>query len=74
MKTLTLSDEQRNSLEKLLDHTSLSGILEALSQIAYLKAEHISANWQDHQLARAWERAGNKLAVDAIKTVVTAVS
>ena len=69
----TLTSEEKVSLEKLVDHTSLGAILEALSEICYLKAEHVRTNWEDDSLAKLWERAGNKLAVDAIKNIITSL-
>lgn len=69
----TLTSEEKVSLEKLVDHTSLGAILEALSEICYLKAEHVQGNWLEADLARKWERAGNKLAVDAIKNIITSL-
>lgn len=68
-----ITTEEQNSLEKLVDHTSIAEVLQALSEICYLKSQHIEENWQDHSMARRWERAGNKLSVDAIKNIITSL-
>ena len=73
MRSIALTQEQKDNLEKLVDHTSIGAVLEALSEICYLKAHHVEDNWQDAALARIWERAGNKLAVDAIKNIITSI-
>jgi hypothetical protein len=60
----TLSTTQREKLEELIDHSSFSGVVMALVQIANEKADHIRANWQDEGTAKRWERAAK--AVDSI--------
>lgn len=54
MQTETLMD----TLEALVDSNSLSRVLECLSDIAHLKADHVATNWQDDGLAKAWTKAG----------------
>jgi hypothetical protein len=49
-------------LEELVDSTSVSDVLQMLSEIYFEKSEHIRDNWQDEPLARIWERAGNRIA------------
>ncbi len=60
-----LPDHEVNTLEALIDSYSLSDVLEALSQVAYAKAEHIEAHWQDSPLASAWHKAGERLGQQA---------
>jgi len=55
-------------LEKAIDATSFSDVLEALSAAAYLKAEHLASNWQDSGTAKLYERLGTKL--DALSVTV----
>lgn len=59
---MTLTEKQKYELESLIDHTSLADVISACIEIAELKAEHISSNWQDSSTASYWERAAQKLA------------
>ena len=52
---------ERGSLEDLIDRTSLSELIDAISQICYEKAEHIRSNWQDDRTARSWSAVATKL-------------
>lgn len=54
---MMFSTLDRDVLENLVDRTSLIEVLEALSEIAGLKQEHVQANWQDSGLAKAWGQA-----------------
>ncbi len=47
-----------NILESLIDQYGLRTVIIGLSEIAFDKAEHLDVNWQDHDAARLWERAG----------------
>jgi hypothetical protein len=42
-------------LEKLVDAHGLHGVLEALREVCYNKANHIASNWQDTALANVWD-------------------
>ncbi len=55
MRRLTV--EQLNSLESLIDYTSVRALLEAIADICTAKAEHVTGHWQDTPLAYAWEEA-----------------
>ena len=55
MRTLESLVEE---LEPIVDASSVSAILEALSDICHLKADHIKTNWQDLAMARQWTIAG----------------
>jgi hypothetical protein len=50
-----------DDLEKLIDQTSVAKVIEMVSGIAGLKADHIAENWQDYPLAKRWQRVANKL-------------
>lgn len=49
-------------IETLIDKYGVSGMLNAMANICYAKAEHIRENWQDHELAKDWEKRGAKIA------------
>ena len=49
-------------LEDLVDQTSLADVIEALSNVAHCKSEHILTNWQDQDLAECWTRAAEAIA------------
>lgn len=53
-----LTDE----LERLVDATTLTTVLEGLAEVAFEKAEHIAASYADEALARLWRRASRRLA------------
>lgn len=59
MKQLTQT--QKDTLESLIDTTSLSSVVMALSDICHEKAEHIRTAWQDRATAYPWNLAGNRL-------------
>jgi hypothetical protein len=48
-------------LEELIDRASLGHVLAALTTICRGKADHVRSNWQDHSLARAWDRAAEAI-------------
>lgn len=52
-----VSAHERQQLERLIDLTSLRGVVEALHDICREKAQHIYANWQDEALGKDWDRA-----------------
>lgn len=52
-----MEQEHLDQLESLIDAYSLGDILEALTGIAYEKAAHILANWQDNVTAQPWQKA-----------------
>lgn len=59
----TMTD--RETLEHMMDRSSLATVLETLAEIASEKAEHIRTNWQDSATAAHWDigaRAVNKAA------------
>ena len=56
-----MSDRYNDELEEMVDTIGLAKVLDMLSDIAYEKAEHIRANWQDASTARVWQRAGNRV-------------
>jgi predicted metalloenzyme YecM len=53
--------QQIEELERLVDKWGLSFLLSTLEQVCYEKADHITMNWQDPNLAKSWETVGKKL-------------
>lgn len=49
-------------LENLVDQAGLYNVLETLGTVCALKAGHLRSDWQDEGAARAWERAGARIA------------
>ena len=52
---------EQDTLESMVDMYGLGHILNSLSAICFLKAEHIRSAWQDEGLAKDWEYAGDKI-------------
>ena len=50
----TLTKEQELALEAMIDHSCLSAVVEALSNISFEKQEHLLSNWQDRVAAAQW--------------------
>lgn len=58
-----LSIVDRDALEKLMDKSeNIKNFLGHLEAIAYVKADHVSANWQDAFIAKRWTRLGKRFA------------
>ena len=56
-----LTNADVETLESMMDRSSVRDMLEALSQITYEKAQHIAENWQDKNTATVWERVAHIL-------------
>ena len=54
-----MNAERSEQLEKLIDETSLAKVLAEIGEICQAKADHVSSNWQDRNLSRAWREAGD---------------
>jgi hypothetical protein len=54
-------EDPKWTLEEIIDARGLSGVLGLLEEIAYEKAEHVEAIWQDRLLARHWRRVATTL-------------
>jgi hypothetical protein len=52
-----LTQEAEYVLEGIVDAFGLQNVLNGLACICSGKADHIESNWQDHRLAKRWERA-----------------
>lgn len=53
--------ETKIEIEQMIDALGMFRVLGLLSEICYEKAEHIRSNWQDSNMARSWDRAGEYL-------------
>jgi hypothetical protein len=52
VKVVAIEEE----VEKLIDACDVSGLLDAISDVCYAKAEHLETNWQDSAAAARWQR------------------
>lgn len=60
-------------LEGIIDHGNVANLLEAVAHVCTEKSEHVSANWQDAHLARAWSATADKILKCAAGLRVTGV-
>jgi len=44
----------RDDLEMMIDKHGLSKVLFWIAEICHEKADHVKSNWQDRELAKAW--------------------
>ena len=51
-------NQDKDTLEKMIDTHGLPSVLEMLGDICHEKAEHIRTNWQDAALANTWRARG----------------
>jgi hypothetical protein len=54
-KATTLDIE---TMETLIDRHGLDNVLDIISEVCYLKAEHLRTNWQDEVSAEYWNKMG----------------
>ena len=47
-----------DTLENMIDRTSLYEVLSIIEGICAAKADHLRSNWQDDYAAKLWDRAG----------------
>ena len=66
-----LTQQELDTLEALIDRTSLTAVVEALGDICHEKAEHVLTTWQDRPRSQSWRAAGFKLAKAADFPVIT---
>jgi hypothetical protein len=52
-----LTAEEEQTLERIIDRTSVQAVLESMSIVCGKKAEHLLTNWQDKTTARVWQKA-----------------
>ncbi len=56
---------------EFVDKFGISKVLFALALIADEKAEHVRSNWQDENLAIAWERVCRQIEKVEIEGIIT---
>lgn len=61
MTNRDLNTQERETLEGLIDATSVVAVMQALSEICSEKADHVRTNWQDAKLARMWDTAAGQI-------------
>jgi hypothetical protein len=68
-----LKANDARALEDILDRYNLSTVILELSWIGVIKAQHIRDNWNDENLARAWDKASAAVEKCALSDRVTNV-
>lgn len=51
----------KENLEQEIDRLGIDTIIDAIAEICREKSEHVSTNWQDFNLAKAWDKLADKL-------------
>jgi hypothetical protein len=51
------------TLEKDIDKNGIKPMLSNLSDVCFLKAQHIRETWADKQLAKSWDKLGAELSL-----------
>jgi hypothetical protein len=62
-----LSEKERETLEAMIDASSVGAVLGALADICWLKAQHIAESWQDRPLYESWCEVEELLREDSLK-------
>lgn len=57
-------EQNKQTLESMLDSIGPIGVQSLLAQICYEKADHIESNWQDKTLAKVWQRIAKAVSPD----------
>jgi len=56
-----ISEREIDSLEIMMDKHGLDTVMLALSHICSEKADHVRSNWQDENLAKAWDKNAERM-------------
>ena len=48
-------NERLDQIETIIDDEELTGLMDLVSEICSLKADHIRQNWQDETTANHWD-------------------
>jgi len=62
-----LNQSELDALEALIDAAGIEAVLQGLSEVCGLKAEHIAQAWQDTPLAKRWATLEGALGVASTK-------
>jgi hypothetical protein len=49
------------TIETLIDKSSVNYVLNVVAQICFEKSDHIEANWQDKNTAKEWSKLAVKI-------------
>jgi hypothetical protein len=66
-RSRVLTQSELAALEALIDAAGMEAVIQGLSEICGLKAEHIAHNWQDTILAKRWATLEGALGVVSTK-------
>jgi len=61
------TEQEAYDLEGLIDKRGIQMVLQQISEICGLKAEHIQHDWQDTRLARQWATVEGAVGVASTK-------
>ena len=62
-----LNQSELDTLEALIDAAGIEAVLQGLSEICGLKADHIAETWQDAPLAKRWATLEGALSCTSTK-------
>ena len=62
-----LNQSELNTLEAMVDAAGIEAVIQGLSEICGLKADHIAHSWQDTILAKRWATLEGALGVASTK-------
>jgi len=54
-------DELSKSIESMIDTHGILGVIDALSNVCQLKAQHLEETWQDSEAVKEWIATANAL-------------
>lgn len=74
MANKDLNQDQRDSLEALMDECGVQAILEALSAICGEKADHIEQSYNDSITAKVWRTVEGEIGCASVSVSISAVS
>jgi hypothetical protein len=69
-ENIMVTQENKDTLESIIDGATLADVLNAISEICYEKADHIRTNWQDANTAKVWDKSGHYVQCLAAKLEV----
>jgi len=51
----------KDELESIIDKNGLNYTLSLIADVCFLKADHLSVNWQSHISAKWWSKKGKRI-------------
>jgi hypothetical protein len=61
------TEQEAYDLEGLIDRRGIEQVLQQISDICGLKAQHVAENWQDAAMARRWATVEGAVGVASTK-------